>query len=88
MRYVAALPGENAACVCYGPRRVFEHIGMVPLSNAESYAQPTWFLLERRDARARGTHYRKGASIAGLSAEERHGMQPSPWIGFDAVDRQ
>jgi transposase len=31
MRYVVALPGENAACVCYGLRLVFEHIGMAPL---------------------------------------------------------
>ena len=31
MRYVVALPGENAACVCYGLRLVFEHIGVVPM---------------------------------------------------------
>lgn len=30
MRYVAAMPGENAECVCEGLVRVFEHIGMAP----------------------------------------------------------
>lgn len=30
MRYCAALPGENAECVCAGLRTVFEHIGAVP----------------------------------------------------------
>ena len=32
MRYCAALPGENAECVCAGLRTVFEHIGAVPLT--------------------------------------------------------
>ena len=31
MRCAAALPGENAECVCEGLRLVFEHIGAVPL---------------------------------------------------------
>lgn len=30
MRYVAALPGETAECVCHGLNRVFSHAGMVP----------------------------------------------------------
>lgn len=30
MRYVAAMPGENAECVCEGPARIFDHIGMAP----------------------------------------------------------
>ena len=30
MRYAAALPGENAECVCEGLLEIFEHIGMVP----------------------------------------------------------
>lgn len=30
MRYVAAMPGENAECVCEGLARIFDHIGMVP----------------------------------------------------------
>lgn len=30
MRYVAALPGETAECVCHGLNRVFSHTGMVP----------------------------------------------------------
>ena len=30
MRYVAAMPGGNAECVCEGPARIFDHIGMVP----------------------------------------------------------
>lgn len=30
MRYVAAMPGENAECACEGLARIFDHIGMVP----------------------------------------------------------
>ena len=30
MRYVAAMPGENAECVCEGLARIFDHIGMAP----------------------------------------------------------
>lgn len=30
MRYVAAMPGENAECVCEGLAQIFDHIGMVP----------------------------------------------------------
>ena len=30
MRYVAALPGETAECVCHGLNLVFSHVGMVP----------------------------------------------------------
>lgn len=30
MRYVAAMPGRNAGCVCEGPARIFDHIGMAP----------------------------------------------------------
>lgn len=30
MRYVAALPGETAECVCHGLNQVFAHAGMVP----------------------------------------------------------
>lgn len=30
MRYVAAMPGENAECVCEGLLEIFEHVGLVP----------------------------------------------------------
>lgn len=30
MRYVAALPGKTAECVCHGLNKVFSHAGMVP----------------------------------------------------------
>lgn len=30
MRYVAAMPGRNAGCVCEGPAQIFDHIGMAP----------------------------------------------------------
>ncbi len=30
MRYVAAMPGENAECVCEGLTQIFDHIGMAP----------------------------------------------------------
>ncbi len=30
MRYVAALPGETAECVCHGLNKVFSYAGMVP----------------------------------------------------------
>ena len=30
MRYVVALPGENAECVCEGLETVFEHVGLAP----------------------------------------------------------
>lgn len=30
MRYVAALPGEDAECVCHGLSMVFERVGMAP----------------------------------------------------------
>lgn len=30
MRYVAAMPGENAECVCEGLAQIFDHIGMAP----------------------------------------------------------
>lgn len=30
MRYVAAMPGENAECVCEGLARIFDRIGMAP----------------------------------------------------------
>ena len=30
MRYVAALPGETAECVCHGLNKVFSHAGMSP----------------------------------------------------------
>ena len=49
---------------------------MVPLLNAESYAQLTRYMLERCDAMAKETHYRKGAPIGGLFAEEKAEMQP------------
>ena len=48
---------------------------MVPLLNAESYAQLTRYMLERCDAMAKETHYRKGAPIGGLFAEEKAEMQ-------------
>lgn len=51
---------------------------MVPLLNAESYAQLTRYMLERCDAMAKETHYRKGAPIGGLFAEEKAEMQPLP----------
>ncbi|RRN61758.1 transposase, partial [Caulobacter sp. 602-1] len=47
---------------------------MVPLLNAESYAQLTRYMLERCDAMAKETHYRKGAPIGGLFAEEKAEM--------------
>ena len=44
MRYAAALPGENAECVCEGLLEIFEHIGMVPplmvFDNATGAAAP------------------------------------------------
>ncbi|MCH3973681.1 Mu transposase domain-containing protein [Bifidobacterium tibiigranuli] len=61
---------------------------MVPLLNAESYEQLTRFLLERCDALAQSAHYRMGASMASLFAEERRTLQPLPRIAFDAVDWQ
>lgn len=30
MRCVVACPGEDAACVCHGPSRVFSHVDMAP----------------------------------------------------------
>lgn len=30
MRYVVAMPGENAECVCEGLAQIFDHIGMAP----------------------------------------------------------
>lgn len=150
MRYCVALPGENAECVCAGPRAVFEHAGavpltlvpdnatgaghrvawdrvgivkvfelfvehyrletrfrnpdpgnekggvenavgfprrdiMVPLPDAESHAQLTRYMPERCDAMAEETHYRKGAPIGGLFAEEKAEMQPLPSKPYDAI---
>ena len=58
---------------------------MVPLLNAESYAQLTRYMLERCDAMAKETHYRKGAPIGGLFAEEKAEMQPLPSKPYDAI---
>ena len=149
-RYVVALPGENAQCVCEGLVEIFEHIGlvpmvlvmdnatgaahrtawdkitivglfqlflehyriearfcnprsgwekgsvenavgflrrniMVPMLNAESHGQLTRYMLERCDAMAKETHYRKGAPIGGLFAGEKMDMQPLPAKPYDAI---
>ena len=41
---------------------------MVPMPDAESHGQLTRYMLERCDAMAKETHYRKGAPIGGLFA--------------------
>ena len=58
---------------------------MVPLLNAESYAQLTRYMLERCDALAGNSHYRKNIAIGDLFAEEKTGMQPLPAKPFDAI---
>ncbi|MBW3081774.1 IS21 family transposase [Bifidobacterium saguinibicoloris] len=58
---------------------------MVPLLNAESYAQLTRYTLERCDAMAETAHYRKGAPIGELFTEERAEMRPLPSKPYDAV---
>lgn len=44
---------------------------MVPMLNAESHGQLTRYMLERCDAMAKETHYRKGAPIGGCSPVRR-----------------
>lgn len=39
MRYVAAMPGENAECVCEGLAQIFDHIGMPPRAGATRACQ-------------------------------------------------
>jgi transposase len=58
---------------------------MVPLLNAESHGQLSRFMLGRCDEIAAKPHYRKGAPIRDLFAEERACMQPLPRTPFDAV---
>ena len=58
---------------------------MVPMLNAESHGQLTRYMLERCDAMAKETHYRKGAPIGGLFAGEKMDMQPLPAKPYDAI---
>jgi hypothetical protein len=58
---------------------------MVPLLNAESYERLTRYLLERCDALAGKTHYRKDRLITDLFDEEKTCMRPLPRIAYDAV---
>lgn len=58
MRYVAAMPGENAECVCEGPAQILDHIGMAPrvlvLDNATRRGPPR--RVEQGDSGARVRH--------------------------------
>ena len=58
---------------------------MVPMPDAESHGQLTRYMLERCDAMAKETHYRKGAPIGGLFAGEKMDMQPLPAKPYDAI---
>lgn len=57
MRYVAAMPGENAECVCEGPVQILDHIGMAPrvlvLDNATRRGPPRRVEQGHRGARVR-----------------------------------
>lgn len=57
MRYVAAMPGENAECVCEGPAQILDHIGMAPrvlvLDNATRRGPPRRVGQGHRGARVR-----------------------------------
>ena len=64
MRYVAAMPGENAECVCEGPARIFDHIGMAPR------------VLVLDNATRRGPPRRVGQGDSG--ARVRHVLRPLP----------
>lgn len=55
------------------------------MPDAEPYAQLTRYMPERCDAMAKDTHYRKGAPIGGLFAEEKAEMQPLPSKPYDAI---
>ena len=60
---------------------------MVPMLNAESHGQLTRYMLERCDAMAKETHYRKGAPIGGLfagaaAAVEVFGLYDSYYLQF------
>ena len=57
---------------------------MVPLLNAESYAQLTRFMLSRCDEIARRPHYRLKTPVGDLFADERALMQRLPSHPFDA----
>lgn len=57
---------------------------MVPLPNAESYAQLTRFMLSRCDRIAADPHYRKGNPVRDLFGREREAMAPMPGTRFDA----
>ena len=57
---------------------------MVPLLNAESYAQLTRFMLSRCDEIAKRPHYRLKTPIGDLFADERACMQRLPSKPFDA----
>ena len=57
---------------------------MVPLPNAESYAQLTRFMLSRCDRIAEDPHYRKGEPVRDLFGREREAMAPMPGTRFDA----
>lgn len=57
---------------------------MVPLLNAESYAQLSRFMLSRCDEIARRPHYRLKTPVGDLFADERALMQRLPSRPFDA----
>lgn len=57
---------------------------MVPLPDAESYAQLTRFMLSRCDEIARRPHYRLKVPVGDLFADERACMQRLPSEPFDA----
>lgn len=57
---------------------------MVPMPNAESYRNLTAWMLSRCDEIADAVHYRKGATIADLFADEKTRMLPLPRIAYDA----
>ena len=57
---------------------------MVPLLNAESYAQLTRFMLSRCDEIAERPHYRLKTPVGDLFADERALMQRLPSHPFDA----
>ena len=57
---------------------------MIPLPDAESYAQLTRFMLSRCDEIARRPHYRLKVPVGDLFADERACMQRLPSEPFDA----
>ena len=61
---------------------------MVPLPDAESYAQLTRFMLSRCDEIAERPHYRLKTPVGDLFADERALMQRLPSHPFDACRRE